>query len=52
VPARSDAKGDTRTGRSRRRHREYRKRIEFEGAVPLEGTSAEFAAFIYAQAEK
>jgi tripartite-type tricarboxylate transporter receptor subunit TctC len=32
--------------------REYRERIEFEGAVPLEGTSAEFAALIRAQAEK
>lgn len=32
--------------------REYRERIEFEGAVPLEGTSAEFAALIRAQGEK
>lgn len=32
--------------------REFRERIEFEGAVPLHGTSAEFAALIWAQAEK
>jgi tripartite-type tricarboxylate transporter receptor subunit TctC len=32
--------------------REYRERIEFEGAVPLEGTPAEFAALIRAQGEK
>ena len=32
--------------------REYRERIEFEGAVPLEGTPAEFAALIRTQAEK
>ena len=32
--------------------REYRERIEFEGAVPLEGTPTEFAALIRAQAEK
>ncbi len=32
--------------------REYRERIEFEGAVPLQGTPAEFAALIRAQAEK
>jgi tripartite-type tricarboxylate transporter receptor subunit TctC len=32
--------------------REFRERIEFEGAVPLQGTSAEFAALIRAQAEK
>ena len=32
--------------------REYRERIEFEGAVPLQGTSAEFAALIRVQAEK
>jgi tripartite-type tricarboxylate transporter receptor subunit TctC len=32
--------------------REYRARIEFEGAVPLEGTPAEFAALIRAQGEK
>jgi tripartite-type tricarboxylate transporter receptor subunit TctC len=32
--------------------REWRERIEFEGAVPLEGTPAEFAALIRAQAEK
>jgi tripartite-type tricarboxylate transporter receptor subunit TctC len=32
--------------------REYRERIEFEGAVPLEGPPAEFAALIRAQAEK
>lgn len=32
--------------------REFRERIKFEGAVPLQGTSAEFAALIRAQAEK
>ncbi len=32
--------------------REYRERIEFKGAEPLEGTPAEFAALIRAQAEK
>ncbi|MDP2705942.1 MAG: tripartite tricarboxylate transporter substrate-binding protein [Burkholderiales bacterium] len=32
--------------------REFRERVEFEGAVPLAGTSAEFAALIRAQAEK
>ncbi len=29
--------------------REHRERIEFEGAVPLQGTSAEFAALIRAR---
>jgi tripartite-type tricarboxylate transporter receptor subunit TctC len=32
--------------------RDFRERIEFEGAVPLQGTSTEFAALIRAQAEK
>jgi len=32
--------------------REYRERIEFEGAVPIEGTPAEFAALIRIQAGK
>jgi tripartite-type tricarboxylate transporter receptor subunit TctC len=32
--------------------REWRERIEFEGAVPLEGTPAEFAVLIRAQGEK
>jgi tripartite-type tricarboxylate transporter receptor subunit TctC len=32
--------------------REWRERIEFEGAVPLAGTSAEFAALIRAQGDK
>ena len=32
--------------------REWRERIEFEGAVPLEGTPAEFAALIRTQGEK
>jgi tripartite-type tricarboxylate transporter receptor subunit TctC len=32
--------------------REYRERIEFEGAVPIEGTPAEFAALIHTQAGK
>jgi tripartite-type tricarboxylate transporter receptor subunit TctC len=32
--------------------REYRERLEFEGALPLEGTPAEFAALIRAQGEK
>jgi tripartite-type tricarboxylate transporter receptor subunit TctC len=32
--------------------REYRERIEFEGAVPIDGAPAEFAALIRAQAEK
>lgn len=32
--------------------REWRERLEFEGAVPLEGTPAEFAALIRAQGEK
>lgn len=32
--------------------REWRERLEFEGAVPLEGTPAEFAALIRAHGEK
>jgi len=32
--------------------REYREHIKFEGAVPLPGTSAEFAALIRVQTEK
>jgi tripartite-type tricarboxylate transporter receptor subunit TctC len=32
--------------------REYRERVDFEGAVVLEGTPAEFAALIRAQSEK
>jgi len=32
--------------------REWQERLEFEGAVPLAGTPAEFAALIRAQAEK
>jgi len=32
--------------------REFRERIDFEGAVPLRGTPAEFAALIRAQTEK
>ena len=32
--------------------REFRERVDFEGAVVLEGTSAEFAALIRAQSEK
>lgn len=32
--------------------RDYRVRVDFEGAVPLEGTPGEFAALIRAQSEK
>ena len=32
--------------------REFRERLEFEGAVPLQGTSAVLKALIRAQAEK
>jgi tripartite-type tricarboxylate transporter receptor subunit TctC len=32
--------------------REWRERLEFEGAVPLKGTPAEFAVLIRAQGEK
>ena len=34
------------------RPREYRERIEFEGAVPLQGTPAELEALIRARTEK